>query len=119
MVTFRKAGKVGSIAFRRLPSKNRVDQSKGDQRSEFEEEQDHPGPSRQVQLQPFLYDFEKNLEQKEEATTFAGLRHKRFHPMHFNIGCVKGFKCCDDVRCKPFCSMCYGKLLQIRVGTPG
>ena len=57
MVTFRTAaGKIGSIAFRRLPSKNRVDQYKEDQISEFEEKEGQPGPSRHIQLQPFLYE---------------------------------------------------------------
>ena len=45
------------------------------------------------------------------ASEKRGLRQKRFHQMHLNIGCVKGFKCCEDVKCKPYCSMCsYGKL---------
>ena len=45
------------------------------------------------------------------ASEKGGLRQKRFHQMHLNIGCVKGFKCCEDVKCKPYCSMCsYGKL---------
>ena len=50
------------------------------------------------------------------ASEKGGLRQKRFHQMHLNIGCVKGFKCCEDVKCKPYCSMCsYGKI-KINMG---
>ena len=52
---------------------------------------------------------EKNEEKADEASEV--FRHKRFYPMHVNIGCVKGYKCCTDARCKPFCTLCYGKTI--------
>ena len=51
---------------------------------------------------------EKEADEEEEV-----FRHKRFYPMHVNIGCVKGYKCCTDARCKPFCTLCYGKNISL------
>ena len=62
--------------------------------------------------------LEKRNEMNEEKEAASSLdeasevfRHKRFYPMHVNIGCVKGYKCCTDARCKPFCTLCYGKTI--------
>ena len=63
--------------------------------------------------------LEKRNEMNEEKEAASSLdeasevfRHKRFYPMHVNIGCVKGYKCCTDARCKPFCTLCYGKTIS-------
>ena len=48
--------------------------------------------------------IEERIEQESNPENVA--RPKRFYAMHANIGCVKGFKCCQDPKCQPFCSMC-------------
>ena len=67
--------------------------------------------------------LEKRNEMNEEKEAASSLdeasevfRHKRFYPMHVNIGCVKGYKCCTDARCKPFCTLCYGKTIYHNLG---
>jgi hypothetical protein len=53
---------------------------------------------------------QQNTQQVNPVVDFA--RQKRFYPMHVNIGCVKGISCCEDPKCKPFCSMCYGNFIK-------
>lgn len=58
--------------------------------------------------------FSQQLEESPSSALHSpdpidSFREKRFYPMHINIGCVKGFRCCEDAKCKPFCTLCYGK----------
>ena len=52
---------------------------------------------------------EIGIDYEEDAVADEYLRHKRFYPVHVNVGCIKGAKCCADPKCRPFCSLCYGK----------
>ena len=55
--------------------------------------------------------YSKQFDRSQEEENDDNLRYKRFFPLHVNIGCVKGYKCCENSRCKPFCSLCYSKFL--------
>ena len=56
-------------------------------------------------IKPFDYEESDQLEHEEIV------RAKRLiTPLQTNIGCVKGYRCCHEPRCRPFCSLCnrYG-----------
>ena len=56
-------------------------------------------------IKSFDYEESDQLEHEEIV------RAKRLiTPLQINIGCVKGYRCCHNPRCRPFCSLCnrYG-----------
>ena len=65
-------------------------------------------------IKPFDYEESDQLEHEEIV------RAKRLiTPLQTNIGCVKGYRCCHNPRCRPFCSLCnrYGYSKYACLGT--
>lgn len=48
-------------------------------------------------------DEEDEIEEREDKNY---KRDKRFFPVE--LGCVKGYICCEIPRCRPYCSLCNG-----------
>ena len=56
-------------------------------------------------------DDEDYYGEEEENDMDGHLRTKRYFPVHINIGCMTGYKCCKNEKCRAYCSLCYSKLV--------